>query len=86
MGTLHEVIITCSHGHHRLPSIHPLNSLASLFTQANVDTPLGAVDMTINAILMTDVLMSFRTSYHGVRGKGVAALSEATTQRRMCTL
>lgn len=31
----------------------------------NVQTSIGAVDMTINAILMFDILLSFRLSYLG---------------------
>ena len=31
----------------------------------NVYTPLGAVDMTVNAILMFDILLSFRLTYLG---------------------
>ncbi len=35
-------------------------------SQANVDTPIGTIDMSINAILMMDILMNFRTSYTGI--------------------
>ena len=32
-----------------------------------MDTTIGGIDMTINAILMLDILFSFRLSYMGER-------------------